>query len=41
MHFTKFSVREKNNDILIHFLNDILGYTGAEVITAVTFLKTT
>ncbi|WP_081819078.1 PD-(D/E)XK nuclease family transposase [Rickettsia endosymbiont of Ixodes scapularis] len=30
----------KNKDILIHFLNDILGYTGKEVITEVTFLKT-
>lgn len=32
--------REKNKDILIHFLNDILGYTGEKEITEVTFLKT-
>ncbi len=32
--------REKNKDILIHFLNDILGYTGEEQIKEVTFLKT-
>ncbi|WP_341788624.1 MULTISPECIES: Rpn family recombination-promoting nuclease/putative transposase [unclassified Rickettsia] len=32
--------REKNKDILIHFLNDILGYTGEEKIKEVTFLKT-
>ncbi|WP_269146087.1 PD-(D/E)XK nuclease family transposase [Rickettsia canadensis] len=31
---------EKNKDILIHFLNDILGYTEEEVITEVTFLNT-
>ncbi|WP_341763571.1 Rpn family recombination-promoting nuclease/putative transposase [Candidatus Tisiphia endosymbiont of Beris chalybata] len=31
---------EKNKSILIHFLNDILGYTGEEEITEVTFLKT-
>jgi predicted transposase/invertase (TIGR01784 family) len=31
---------EKNKDILIHFLNDILGYKGEEEITEVTFLKT-
>ena len=30
---------EKNKDILIHFLNDILEYKGAEKITEVTFLK--
>ena len=29
--------REKNKDILIHFLNDILGYTGEEKIKEVTF----
>jgi predicted transposase/invertase (TIGR01784 family) len=31
---------ERNKDILIHFLNDILGYKGEEQITEVTFLKT-
>lgn len=31
---------EKNKDILIHFLNDILGYTGEEAITKITYLKT-
>ena len=31
---------EKNKDILIHFLNDILKYEGSEKITEVTFLKT-
>ncbi|KJW04453.1 PD-(D/E)XK nuclease transposase family protein [Rickettsia argasii T170-B] len=38
--FLKIFGTEKNKDILIHFLNNILGYTGKEVITAVTFLKT-
>ncbi|MFV9897412.1 PD-(D/E)XK nuclease family transposase, partial [Rickettsia conorii] len=38
--FLKIFGTEKNKDILIHFLNDILGYTGKEVITEVTFLKT-
>ncbi|MFP3011516.1 MAG: Rpn family recombination-promoting nuclease/putative transposase [Rickettsia sp.] len=38
--FLKIFGTEKNKDILIHFLNDILGYTGEEVITEVTFLKT-
>ena len=28
---------EKNKDILIHFLNDILKYEGSEKITEVTF----
>lgn len=37
--FLKIFGIEKNKDILIHFLNDILGYTGKEVITEVTFLK--
>jgi len=32
--------REKNKDILIHFLNDILDYTGEKEITGITFLKT-
>jgi predicted transposase/invertase (TIGR01784 family) len=32
--------REKNKDILIHFLNDILGYAGEQEITEITFLKT-
>jgi predicted transposase/invertase (TIGR01784 family) len=31
---------EKNKDILIHFLNDILKFEGNEKITEVTFLKT-
>ena len=30
---------QKNQDILIHFLNDILGLSGQESIKAVTFLK--
>lgn len=38
--FLKIFGTEKNKDILIHFLNDILGYTGKEAITDVTFLKT-
>ncbi|KAJ6644822.1 putative sugar phosphate isomerase [Pseudolycoriella hygida] len=31
---------EKNKDILIHFLNDILGYKQEEEIAEITFLKT-
>jgi len=31
---------EKNKDILIHFLNDVLGYQGKDQIISVTFLKT-
>ena len=31
---------EKNQDIVIHFLNDILGYKGKDQIISVTFLKT-
>ena len=31
---------EKNQDILIHFLNDILGYTGEDAVTEVEFIKT-
>ena len=31
---------EKNKDILIHFLNDILLYSGDEEVKEVTFLKT-
>ncbi|WP_367364112.1 Rpn family recombination-promoting nuclease/putative transposase [Candidatus Tisiphia endosymbiont of Nedyus quadrimaculatus] len=31
---------EKNKDILIHFLNDILGYQGKDQIIEVSFLKT-
>lgn len=31
---------EKNKDVLIHFLNDILGYEGKDQITSVSFLKT-
>ncbi|WP_342169812.1 Rpn family recombination-promoting nuclease/putative transposase [Rickettsia endosymbiont of Seladonia tumulorum] len=38
--FLKIFGTEKNKDILIHFLNDILGYTGEEKIKEVTFLKT-
>lgn len=38
--FLKIFGTEKNKDILIHFLNDILGYTGEEQIKEVTFLKT-
>ncbi|MGX6960017.1 MAG: Rpn family recombination-promoting nuclease/putative transposase [Rickettsia endosymbiont of Pentastiridius leporinus] len=38
--FFKIFGTEKNKDILIHFLNDILGYTGEDKITEVTFLKT-
>ena len=30
---------QKNQDILIHFLNDILGFAGQESIKEVTFLK--
>ncbi|AEV92195.1 MAG: PD-(D/E)XK nuclease family transposase [Rickettsia slovaca] len=37
--FLKIFGTEKNKDILIHFLNNILGYTGKEIITEVTFLK--
>ncbi|ACP53450.1 Unknown [Rickettsia africae ESF-5] len=37
--FLKIFGTEKNKDILIHFLNNILGYTGKEIITKVTFLK--
>ena len=32
---------EKNQDILIHFINDILGFEGDARIQSVTFLKTT
>ena len=38
--FKKIFGTEKNKDILIHFLNDILKYEGNEQITEVTFLKT-
>lgn len=31
---------EKNKDILIHFLNDILKFEGKERIIDITFLKT-
>jgi predicted transposase/invertase (TIGR01784 family) len=31
---------ERNQDILIHFLNDMLGFSGREAIKEVTFLKT-
>jgi predicted transposase/invertase (TIGR01784 family) len=31
---------EKNKDILIHFLNDMLGFTGKDQIKTVSFLKT-
>jgi predicted transposase/invertase (TIGR01784 family) len=32
--------KEKNQDILMHFLNDILGYKGLEQIVSVEFLQT-
>jgi len=38
--FTQIFGTEKNKDILIHFLNDILGHKGEEQVTEVTFLKT-
>ncbi|MDR2547896.1 MAG: Rpn family recombination-promoting nuclease/putative transposase, partial [Rickettsiales bacterium] len=31
---------EKNKDILIHFLNDILGFTGKDEIKEIEFLST-
>ncbi len=31
---------EKNQDILIHFINDVLGFEGSEKVKEVTFLKT-
>ncbi|MBV2145385.1 MAG: Rpn family recombination-promoting nuclease/putative transposase, partial [Wolbachia endosymbiont of Pissodes strobi] len=31
---------EKNKDILIHFLNDILGFTGKNEINDIEFLST-
>ncbi|MGL9762727.1 MAG: PD-(D/E)XK nuclease family transposase, partial [Wolbachia sp.] len=31
---------EKNKDILIHFLNDILGLTGKDEIKEIEFLST-
>ncbi len=31
---------EKNKDILIHFLNDILGFTGKNEIKDIEFLST-
>src|ERR1700730_8050078 len=38
--FKKIFGTEKNKDILIHFLNDILGFSAGEKIQKVTFLKT-
>jgi len=38
--FKKVFGTEKNKDILIHFLNDILGFTGPAQIHTVSFLKT-
>jgi predicted transposase/invertase (TIGR01784 family) len=38
--FTQIFGTEKNKDILVHFLNDILQYEGKQKITEVTFLKT-
>ncbi|MBA8667019.1 Rpn family recombination-promoting nuclease/putative transposase [Holosporaceae bacterium 'Namur'] len=37
--FKKIFGSEKNKDILIHFLNDILGKTGKEIIREVSFLN--
>ena len=38
--FTQIFGTEKNKDILIHFLNDVLRYKEDQLITEVTFLKT-
>lgn len=38
--FKKIFGSEKNKDILIHFLNDILGFTGSHQIQSVEFLST-
>ncbi|GFY40402.1 transposase [Trichonephila inaurata madagascariensis] len=38
--FKRIFGREKNKDILIHFLNDILGFTGLAAIQDVEFLAT-
>ena len=38
--FKKIFGSEKNKDILIHFLNDILGFTGNQQIQSVRFLST-
>lgn len=38
--FRKIFGTEKNKDILMHFLNDILGFSGSKQITSVTFLST-
>ena len=38
--FKKIFGSEKNKDILIHFLNDILGFTGSQQIQSVEFLGT-
>ena len=38
--FTQIFGTEKNKDILIHFLNDVLKYKEDEQITEVCFLKT-
>src|SRR3990167_8117161 len=38
--FKKIFGTEKNQDILIHFINDMLGFTGQHQIETVQFLKT-
>jgi len=37
--FKKIFGTEKNKNILIHFLNDILGFTGIDTIQEVEFLR--
>ena len=37
--FKKIFGTEKNKDILIHFINDMLGFTGDKKIETVSFLK--
>jgi predicted transposase/invertase (TIGR01784 family) len=37
--FKKIFGSEKNKDILIHFINDIMGFTGGDQIQDVTFLS--
>ena len=41
MAFRKIFGSEKNKDILIHFINDIMGYKADEQIQEVTFLSPT
>ena len=38
--FKKIFGQEKNKDILIHFLNDLILFTGKRPISSVTFLPT-